>query len=431
MPVKSMPYWWEAAPRRQFAAIELPKSVDVAVIGAGYTGLCAALTLARSGASVVIFEAGILGCGASTLNGGMLGPSFHKLGVAGLKNKFGPERANAILGESIGFVDYLDDFLTTEGIEADFVRTGRFRGALKPAHFDAMARELEILQQAIGIEGEMVAKADLAQETGSKLFCGGVIYHRDARLHPAKYHDGLVHRVRQAGATIAPQTAVTGLEKNTAGYIVRTARGEIRASQIAVCTNGYTGAVTQDLRRRILPIRSAMIATEPIDPGLMKLLMPNGRVYGDSRRLIAYYRPSPDGTRILFGGRASGQGDDAIANARSLRASMIQVFPQLSQTGISHSWSGLVAYAFDHLPHIGQFNGGRLDGMFYAMGYCGSGVARASYFGNKLGLKMLGKAGAETAFDNLEFTTRPLYTGSPWFMPLILSWHRMADRLGL
>jgi glycine/D-amino acid oxidase-like deaminating enzyme len=298
--ISATPYWWEDCPRHSSEASDLPNEIDVAVIGAGFTGLCAALVLARGGASVTVFDAGTLGDCASTLNGGMVGPSFHKLGVSGLKHKFGQTCTNTILKESVGFVDYLENFLRTEGIEADFVRTGRFRGAVKPPHHDAMARELEILKKSIDIAGRMIDKSDQSQETGSPVFHGGVVYDRDGRLHPAKYHDGLVQRARQAGVTIAPETPVTALEKSGPGYTVHTARGNFRSTHVAICTNGYTSPVTRDLRRRVLPLRSAMIATEPLDPALMKRLMPKGRVYTDSRRLVAYYRPSPDGSRILI-----------------------------------------------------------------------------------------------------------------------------------
>jgi glycine/D-amino acid oxidase-like deaminating enzyme len=428
---KSAPYWWDDAPREQAVDIQIPQVVDVAVIGAGFSGLCAALELAHGGASVVVFEAGVLGYGASTRNGGMLGPSFHKLGIAGLKSKYGIERTNTILRESMGFVEYLRDFLKAEEIDAEFSQNGRFRGALRAHHYDAMARQLDELQTAAGVKGVMVSKADQHTETGSPIFHGGVVYDYDAGLHPARYHDGLVRRAREAGVVIVSQNPVTKLVKTGTGFDVVTSNGTTRAGQVAVCTNGYTGSVTKDLRRRIIPLRSAMIATEPLEPGLMKQLMPKNRVYGDSRRLVAYYRPSPDGTRILFGARAAGLGDNPAANMRSVRSSMCEIYPQLSQTAISHVWSGLVAYTFDHVPHVGQFGGGQQGGVFYAMGYCGSGVARASYFGNKLGRKMLGRPDSETAFDDLVFETRPFYTGNPWFMPAILAWHRIADRFGL
>jgi len=231
---------------------------------------------------------------------------------------------------------------------------------------------------------------------------------------------------RAAGTLLAPDTEVTGLRRIADGIRVSTTRGELRAGQVAVCSNGYTGKVTPGFRRRLLPIRSAMIATEPLSPQLMQRLMPTRRMYGDSRRVMAYYRPSPDGQRILFGGRAAGPGDRPAANARYLRRRLMDVFPELDKTRITHIWSGMVAYTFDHAPHLGE-----QDGLFYAMGYCGSGVARSSFFGARLGHKILGneKEGA-TAFDDLTFGTRPFYTGNPWFLPAIVRWHRLADWLG-
>ncbi|MBL4906661.1 MAG: FAD-binding oxidoreductase, partial [Sneathiella sp.] len=380
---------------------------------------------------VAVFEAGVLGEGASTRNGGMVGPSFHKLGLAGMKNKFGKTRADAIIKESVGFVSFLETFLETEKIEADFARTGRFLGALKPADFDSMAKELDILKRSINVEGHMVEKKDQAEETGSTLFHGGMVFKRDGGLHPAKYHEGLVQRVQDAGALIFAKTPVIEIENLSGEYRVKTPGGELKVTNVAVCTNGYTKSVTQDLRKRVLPLRSAMIATEQLEPELLSKLMPKKRMYGDRRRLVAYYRPSPDGKRILFGGRATGLKEKPTANTALLRASMLEIFPELSKQQISHSWSGLVAYSFDHVPHLGQFGGGRDDGLYYAMGYCGSGVARSTYFGTKLGHKILGSDEGNTAFDDLKFETRPFYTGNPWFMSGILAWHRAADKLGL
>jgi len=424
--MKTTPYWWEQAPRENTRSIEMPARVDVAIVGAGYSGLNTAFILARQGLSVAVFEAGQLGEGASSRNGGMVGPSFHKLGIAGLRAQYGEAKTNEILGESVGFVGFLESFLKQENIDADFKRVGRFRGALKPAHFEAMARELESLQLTCGVSGALVNVSDLPSETGSQRFFGGVVYHQDAGLHPAKYHNALATRVRQLGATILPHTAVQEITSSTGEYCLTTTRGKLLAQRVAVCTNGYTGPQFPDLRRRVLPLRSAIIATDKIDPALMSQLMPNARMCGDSRRIVAYYRPSPDGERILFGSRATGIHDNPVKNAAHLRRSLVEIFPQLTDTGISHCWSGLVAYTFDHVPHIGQ-----RDGIFYAMGYCGSGVARASYFGQKLAYKILDQQDqGRTAFDDLSFQGKPLYTGNPWFMPMLLNWHRLADKLG-
>ena len=425
--MKTTPYWWEDAHRETDIGSALPETADVVIVGSGYTGLTASLVLARAGVTVVVIEAGVPGEGASSRNGGMVGPSFHKLGIAGLRSKFGAEKTNEILKESIGFVEFLRRFLQTEDIDANFVQTGRFRGALKPEHFDAMARDLESLQTACGVKGHMVSRQDQQHEIGSERFFGGMVFDLDGGLHPGKYHAGLLNRVREAGVKVIAQTLVQNVVHGHGTYDVHTTRGVIKAEKVAVCTNGYTGAPFTQLQRRILPLRSALIATEELGADTIDRLMPRHRMYGDSRRIIAYYRPSPDGKRILFGGRASGYTENVTHNVGILRRSMTEIFPELKAVKITHSWSGLVAYTFDHTPHIGQ-----LGGLHFAMGYCGSGVARSSYFGTKLGYKMLGDdEKGRTAFDDIPMESKPFYRGNPWFMPAVLAWHRVADRFGL
>ena len=427
--MKTTPIWWEFPEwaARPTTTASPPAKIDVAIIGAGYTGLNAALVLARAGVSVAVFEAGEFGIGASSRNGGMVGPSFHKLGVNGMKQQFGEDVANGILAESIGFIDHLEAFLKAENIDADFERTGRLLGARRPADLERYKRMLETLQGACDVKGHMVAKQDMQSEIGSQHYEGGLVFPTDGGLNPAKYLAGLAQRVVEASGQIFTKTPVEKITKTAQGHTLTTPRGKVLANEIAVCTNGYTGKQFGALRRRVLPLRSAILATEELSTALMDEIFPNRRMHGDSRRLVAYYRPSPDGKRLLFGGRAVGLTERPEANERLLRSMVAEVFPQLSAVKTTHVWSGLVAYTFSHAPHIGK-----LGGVHYAMGYVGSGVARASYFGQKLGHKILGNdAAGQTMFDQLTFKTKPLYTGNPWFMPALVRWQSMLDRFKL
>jgi glycine/D-amino acid oxidase-like deaminating enzyme len=207
------------------------------------------------------------------------------------------------------------------------------------------------------------------------------------------------------------------------GFRVATPRGAIQARNVVIATNGYTGPLTPWHRRRVIPIGSYIIATEPLAPELMARLMPRARVVSDTRKLIYYYRASPDRTRILFGGRVAYKETDPRVSAPRLHAELCNIFPELQGTRISHSWVGFVAYTFDTLPHLGC-----QDGLHYAMGYCGSGISLASYFGTRIGQQVLGSAEGRTGLDGLTFQTRPLYYGDPWFLAASIMYYRWRDR---
>ena len=205
-----------------------------------------------------------------------------------------------------------------------------------------------------------------------------------------------------------------------------TPQGTIAARHVVIATNGYTGGFAPWLRRRVIPIGSYIIATELLPSELMARLMPRGRVVSDTRKLVYYYRPSPDRRRILFGGRVAYKETDPRVSAPRLQAELARIFPELRETRVTHSWVGFVAYTFDTLPHVGVH-----DGLHYAMGYCGSGVSLASYFGHRLGQQILGLKEGRTALDGLDFQTRPLYHGDPWFLGASIAWYRFRDRLNV
>jgi glycine/D-amino acid oxidase-like deaminating enzyme len=268
-----------------------------------------------------------------------------------------------------------------------------------------------------------VPRAEQRRELGSDAYFGGVVYRRHAAVDPARYHQGLLERVLAAGATVAGHCAATGIERTADGFRVATARGTVAARDVVVATNGYSGALVPWLRRRVIAIGSYIIATEPIAADVMARLMPRDRIVSDTRKVVYYYRASPDRTRILFGGRVSFRETDPAVSGPLLHADLVALFPELATTRVSHSWFGFVAYTFDELAHIGV-----RDGLHYAMGYCGSGVGMASYLGMRLGHRLLGDAEGRTAFDGLPFETRPFYTGNPWFLAPSVRYYRWRDR---
>ena len=194
---------------------------------------------------------------------------------------------------------------------------------------------------------------------------------------------------------------------------------------VVVATNGYTGPVTPALRRRVISVTSYMIATAPLSPNLMATLMPKGRMLTDSNRLLCYFRPSPDNTRVLFGGRPAYTEIGAQLAAERLTRYMTRIFPELEGVELTHSWFGFIAYTFDRLPHVGE-----CDGMHYAMGYCGSGVVMSTWLGRKAALRLLGEQEGDSAFAELGHPTSPFYSGKPWFLPFVQAWYQGADLLG-
>ena len=437
-PWKNHPYWWDAGTDNQPLNLDLlaksaeviPAHSDCVVVGAGYSGLSAALTLARAGRSVIVLDSSQPGYGCSGRNGGLIGPSFHKLGLSGLRARLGEAGATAIMRESMDILTWLKQFITAEGIECALNEVGRFRGAVTLKSYDELARQAQGLNKLVDLEYEMVPQASQHDHIGSDYYRGGIVYHQDGHLHPGLYLKGLARLALEAGVQIFAPARVEQLAATSDGFRVNLGTTSIDCGEAMIATNGYTDPAFPYLRRRVIPIRSALISTEQLAAGLMQELSPQRQGFGDTSRLMPYYRPSPDGSRMIFGGRALNLADRPENYTADLHRLMTRIFPQLRTTSISHAWSGTVAYTFDHAPHIGRVTEGSMTGVYYAMGYCGSGVGRATWFGRKAALKMLGDAEGSTPLDDLTFATRPLYSGHPWFLPAILRWHSLLDRFG-
>ena len=420
---KAQPYWWDATPRPELAEQIIPGQVDVLVIGSGYTGLNCAIETARGGRQTLVIDAESIGWGCSSRNGGQISGEI-KPGYDELTARYGKDKASDLIREARSALSWINFFIKKENIHCDFNECGRFLAAHNPRQFRQLVKQVE--NQPKGLEQNLtiVERKDQAGEIDSDFYHGGVVIGEHCSLDPARYHQGLTELALQAGCTLVGECRALNIERTPGGFGVTTSQGKISARQLVVATSGYTEQVTPWQRRRVIPIGSYMLATESLEVDRISRLIPRNRVFSDTRKLVVYFRRSTDTRRILFGGRVSIFESDPVRSAPALRQELLRIFPQLEDALISHTWMGFVGYTFDQLPHLGE-----QDGLFYAMGYCGSGICLASYFGHKLGKQLLGDADARIAFNDISFQTRPLYSGKPWFLAGAVQYYQLRDRI--
>jgi len=427
--LKEHNYWLTTAefPRTN-AGQPLPEQVDVAVIGAGFTGLSAARTLANRGANVAVLESETIGWGASSRNGGMV-LSGMKLGVNKLISMYGRELTQRMYAASLETIDCVERIVRQEDIDCDFSRCGHLEVACKQKHFDDYARQAEVIAREFNHELRVVQRRELSAEIGSSIYYGGMVDEVSAGVNPARYVAGLGGAAMKSGAEIFEHARVGDLQRESrqgeSGWKITTSRGALRAREVFVGTSGYTGKSTPALQRKIIPIGSFIITTEVLPDALANELSPRNRMIYDSKNYLYYYRLTPD-RRMLFGGRAAffPENDQTIRrSAEILRRGMIDVYPQLGEIKVEYVWGGTLDFAFDIMPHAGQ-----IDGMYYAVGYAGHGVAMATYQGQKMAELIAGDK-PENPFVGIPFPGAPLglYNGKPWFLPFAGVWYKFLD----
>lgn len=421
---RNAPYWWDAAPLCEPAGGALAPSYDVVVVGSGYTGLRAALTLARAGRSVAVFDKERPGYGASRRNAGFLGRTLKKSYIE-LKASKGADYAAAIYRDLMTAYESTLAFIQEEGIDCHSVRCGRLIAATSPAHHALLDRELAGMKADLGLPYSMLPRERLREEMASDLYDGGAIIPDLGSLHPGLYHSGLMERALTAGVAIfgnCEVVAIGQIAQASERFQVTTAGGRTRARDVIVATNGYTPKSLPWHARRLIPFVGYMAATETLPPALLAKQLPHRRTVIDSNLDIDFFRPAPDSPRLLFGGATANGLEDPAAIASLLHGRFRRALPDLADVKLSHVWTGRCAGTFGMMPHIGCH-----DGVWYGMGYNFAGVPMGSFFGLKIARKILGLPDGATAFEQGRFPTLPLYRGDPWFLPLAMRWFARKD----
>ncbi len=418
---KPRPFWWDAFEPQPLPARQLPKSVRVAIVGAGYAGLSAAVELACEGIECIVLDTNEPGFGASTRNGGMVSGGVN-VGKRYLAKAMPEDEAAPFLNDAADAFSHIESLIAREKIDCGWMKAGYFLGAWCNSHYQSMAKKIALLNAEANSGAYIVPRERQREEIGSDYYRGGMVVTRAAHIHPALYFKGLLDLAVSRGIAICSKTPVTRLTPLGNGWSVDTQHGTIAAGDVIIATNGYTGDVTPELKRRVVPVGSYIIATEELPADLASSLSPKNRSIADTRRVLTYYRMSPDGKRLIFGGRAKFGHTDPVEAAPILYRFMTDRYPQLKGVKITHAWTGNVAFTLDELPHMGKF-----QNLHYALGCNGSGVAMMTYLGHQTARKIAGRVNRICAFDRPEFPDHPLYNGSTWFLPWIGRYFRARD----
>ncbi len=404
------------------AGRKLPDSADVVVVGGGYAGVNAARELASRGTAVTLLEAKTLGWGASTRNGGIVHSGF-KYGPTALRTRYGDETGRALYQETLASFQTVTRLVAEHAIDCDFREVGHLELAYAPSHATGFAHEVEDLA-SVGAAAHIVPGERIHEEIGSNAYSAALVVEESGLLHPGRYFAGLADAADRAGADLHEGVRARAIRRQGGGrFVVETERGAIMTRDVFVATNGYTDGVAPGLRRRVIPIGSYIIASEPLPADLVRELSPKGRAFFDTKNFLYYWHISAD-RRIIFGGRASFLPTSIDRMAAILHKGLLEVHPQLAGYRIEYAWGGNVGFTFDRMPHAGRTK----EGITYAMGCCGTGVALMTHLGTEVGAWLAG--GEAPALSKLRFPIVPApYEGRPWFLPAVGEWYRFRDRM--
>lgn len=415
------PYWqatMPALPDRQ--GRRLPDTADVVIVGGGYTGVAAARRLARSGRQVVLLEANHLGWGASTRNGGIVHPGY-KWSPEALVRRWGEDTGRALYRETVDAFAFLTGLIRDEAIDCELRTTGHLEVAWGSGDADGFVAERDALA-AVGVVSRVIPRERIREEIGTDEFFGALAIDGSGVLHPGKWFAGLVSLADRAGADLHEGVRARALRPQADGrVVVETERGPIIAEHVLVATNGYTDGVAPSIRRRLIPIGSYLIATEPLTEAQVRDVLPTGRAVFDTKNFLNYWHISAD-RRMIFGGRVSFMPTWTGRTAKLLYHQLMRIHPQLEGVRVAYAWGGKVALTMDRMPHVG-----RRGNVVHAVGYSGTGVVASTYLGTKAAEWIEG--GEPPVIAKLRFPIVPApYEGRPWFLPFAGEWFRIQDR---
>jgi glycine/D-amino acid oxidase-like deaminating enzyme len=414
--------WSAAEPLPETRRLEGDRRADVAVVGAGYTGLSAALHLAERGADVVVLDAADPGWGGSGRNGGQVIPGL-KDDPDELEKKFGPEMGRRMWQITGSAADFVFELIARHKISCQAHQSGWISAAPNAAAMSTLRARTEQWQRR-GAPVEMLDRRRVAELTGTTCYAGGMLDRRAGAPQPLSYVRGLANAAKAAGAAIHGRLGATRLEAQAGTWRVRTSAGSVTASTVILATNAYTDDLWPGLRRTLLPVQSYQVATRPLPEDVRRRVLPGGQAVSDLRRILFYFRLDPDG-RLLMGGRGplNDAGDPALF-AR-LEGAAARFFPQMGTPQWEHRWSGRVALTADHLPHLHEPRPDVLIGL----GYNGRGVAMGTVMGKLLADRALGVSPAELGWPVTPIAPIPLHAWRLPVMALVVHWKRFQDWL--
>lgn len=424
--MKQFPFWVEDYPRPEGLTSELPAETDYLVVGSGLTGLSAAHRLVEAGKDVTVIDAGEIAGGASSVNGGMVSPDV-KAGIRTVLAYYGPRIAHEMWASTVRSVELVREIGKLPGVDAVLHEAGMAalgRGPRKLKEFD---QTVEWYRKRFAVDWHVIDARDIGKIVGGDYFNVALFEPEGFGVHPARLSFGLAGIVQRGGGVLVDRCEARSFERHVNGLRVETSRGQVKAGEVILATNGYTTHTpSRELDRLVVSIGSYIIATEPLGEELADSIFPSGAMTYTKKRLLNYQRRTHD-HRIILGGRRSLHPDlDLADSARDLRKSLITYWPVLADAEITHVWGGRLGVPFDLIPHIG-----RVDGAWYALGYAGHGVGLSCQLGHELAGMLLGED-PPSVYSTIPHDGRFYYTGgNAWFLTPASHFYRALDTIGV